>query len=217
MTQSVTSLPVKCQQCNEELTTPIVCTGCHALYPTSMSTDYFTLLGLERQYDIHEDQLNKAYRSLLRNIHPDRYTNATDTMRSLAVNLSASINHAYGVLKDPVLRASYLLESSGGPSAADVREVPGELLSEVMMLREEIDDAKDQSDSATLDQLTTSIQTKRTETLQSIAERADHLFEAKGDDKKEFRKLLNSVKYYDNLLAEIGSDPFEKSTGKPHA
>lgn len=199
------------------LTIPIVCTDCHTLYPLSMSTDYFTLLGVEREFDIDADRLNTAYRSLLRNIHPDRYADSTDTMRSLAVNLSASINHAYNVLKDPILRASYLLESAGGPSAAEVREVPGELLSEVMMLREEIDDAKAQVDSAILDQLQASIHTKRTETLQAIATRADHLFEAEGDDKKEFRKLLNSVKYYDNLLVEIGSDPFEKSTSKTHA
>ena len=125
----------------------------------------------------------------------------------LATRLSANINQAYTVLKDPIRRAGYMLELAGGPSAAKARDVPGNLLAEVMAMRERIEDAHARQDPAELANVRTTVRARRAETLAIIAQRADQLTDADESEKTEFRRLINSVKYFDNILAEVHADP----------
>ena len=48
---------MKCAHCDRTLTTPVVCDYCHALNAGATLTDYYTLLGLPRQFDIDDQQL----------------------------------------------------------------------------------------------------------------------------------------------------------------
>ena len=139
MSDRACSVPQKCLACDAELRSPIVCQDCHKLYPIPKSVDYFELLGLDHRYDIDLSRLDDRFLSVSRHIHPDYFTNAGEEMGHLSTRLSAEINEALKVLKDPVLRAGYMLELSGGPSASDDRSVPPEILSESVMLREEIE------------------------------------------------------------------------------
>ena len=138
-------------KCEANLAFPIVCSGCQTLYPRPQMADYFDLLGLERCYAVDEAKLEAACRALTRNVHPDRFTGQPDEVRAMATRLSAEVNQAVDVLKDPVRRANYMLELAGGPSAAEVHDVPGDLLMEVMTLREQIEEAQAQSDAEALD------------------------------------------------------------------
>jgi molecular chaperone HscB len=190
-------------KCNAELASPIVCTGCQALYLPPQSTDYFDLLGLERCYAIDEEKLAAAFRAITRNIHPDRFVGQPAEVRNLATRLSAEVNEAISVLGDGVQRAAYMLELAGGPSAAEVREVPGSLLADVMMFREQMEEARSADDEVELERLHLTLRTRREASLQRIADRADRLASSSDDQKKEFRRLLNSIKYFDNLLSAI--------------
>lgn len=212
MPQTQTTVPSKCLNCQAELTSPIVCTGCQALFPTPKTADYFNLLGLPRRYAVDEAQVTSSFRAMARNVHPDRFAGQPEETRSLATRLSAEINKAVSVLLDPVQRGSYMLELAGGPGAAEVREVPGDLLAEVMTLREQIIDAHDAKDTHALEQMRTSIETSRAALLRIIADGADGLPECGDREKKDFRRTLNAIKYYDNLLTELAGDPL---TGNP--
>lgn len=216
MASDDTTLPAKCFKCEASLASPIVCSGCHALYPIPKTADYFELLGMERAYRIDEAKLTAAFRAITRNIHPDRFSGQPDEVRGLATRLSAEINEGYGVLKDPVRRAGYLLELAGGPSAAEVREVPGEVLAEVMMLREDAEEARANNDNAALGQMSATVAARRDETLTEITRRADQLGTATDEEKAEFRKLLNSVKYFDALLVELTADPLAAGSDRAH-
>ena len=214
MPSNGSTVPVKCLNCQAELASPIVCTGCQSLFPAPQSADYFDLLGLERRYAIDEAELTSAFRAITRNIHPDRFTNQPDQLRLLATRLSAELNQAMRVLKDPVQRAGYLLELMGGRSATEMRDVPGTLLAEVMMLREELEEARSADNpEALITRLRSSLEARRADTLQQIASRAEQLATSSDEEKKELRKLLNSVKYFDNLLEELVSDPLAHETG----
>ena len=57
---------------------------------------------------------------------------------------------------------------------------------------------------------------RRRAALQDIAARAGQLDTANDDDKVEFRKLINSVSYFDNLLADLAADPLEAPPEAPH-
>jgi molecular chaperone HscB len=77
------------------------------------SQDYFALFGLPRRYRFDGARLEAAYRSLQREIHPDRHAAAGEAERRLALQSSAHVNEAYRALQDPVERARYLLSLHG--------------------------------------------------------------------------------------------------------
>ncbi len=208
-------LPAKCLNCQAVLTTPLVCDGCHSLYPPPFGSDYFYLLGLPRSYAIDEKKLRDAFRTAARNIHPDRFGGAADEVRTLATQLSAELNEAFDALSDPVRRADYLLEIAGGPSAAEVREVSGEFLADVMTLREEIDQAKTAGDNDALRRHRESISARRQETLRQIAVLAESAADLDESRRRALRQLLNSMKYYDNLLTELACDPLAVPLSEP--
>jgi len=208
--------PRKCDTCEADLRSPIVCQGCQTIFPLPVAADYFQLLGLPRGYEIDAVQLQSSYRTLARLVHPDRFSNEPPEAAALPTRLSAALNDAVRVLSDPVRRADYLLTLSGGPDATTMRDVPGQLLAEVMMLREEIDDARSSGDDATLARLRRTIQEKRTETMTQIGHSARTLPVAAAEEKKQLRLLINAIKYWDNLTAELAENPLSLTTGSQH-
>jgi len=199
--------PAACGACGAPLVVPIVCGQCRALYPLPDGVDFFDLLGVERNYRMDDARLTTAYRSLARNIHPDRFAGASDSSGSLATRLSAEVNQAYNVLRDPVLRADYLLCKAGGPDATTVRDVPGDLLAEVLMIREEMDAARSEGDAAALERLRASLADRREATVEQLGIDAARLAAADDAARREFRKRINSIKYFDNLLSDLAVDP----------
>jgi molecular chaperone HscB len=78
-----------------------------------LSSSYFQLFGLPRSFGIDAAQLDSRYRELQRIVHPDRYVNASDQERRLAMQQATRINEGYQTLKDPLRRGRYLLELGG--------------------------------------------------------------------------------------------------------
>lgn len=208
------TVPAKCLKCEADLASPIVCSGCRTLYPMPASMNHFELLGLPRRYEISDPKLMAAFRAMARQIHPDRFTDQPEEARTLSTRLSARLNQAVDVLKDPLLRASYMLDLAGGPGASEVREVPGSLLAKVMTLREDIEEAHAAGDDTRIERLRSTINAFRTEILEQISARADHLSTSDDETKREFRKLINSVKYYETLLGELAIDPLLTASGE---
>lgn len=77
------------------------------------SRNHFELFGLPARYRFDPAVLDRAYRELQGEVHPDRYAAAGETERRLALQSSAHVNEAYRALKDPVARAQYLLSLHG--------------------------------------------------------------------------------------------------------
>ena len=72
-------------------------------------TDFFTLFNLPPQFAIDNAALNKQYRQLQKQYHPDRYANASEQEQRLALQYAAFINEGLDILRSPVKRAIYLL------------------------------------------------------------------------------------------------------------
>lgn len=200
MPAAIAILPAKCLCCDAELKTPVVCDKCHTLHPASATTDHFRLLGLERRYDIDAAELDRRFLWLSREIHPDFMGAKSPEEQALAVRLSARANEAVRVLTDPVLRAEYLLEVAGGESAVADKRLPDGFLPRMMMLREEVEEALAGADADALEQHKNAVSVERSTVTERIAALARKLPNASEDEKRELRTLLNSIKYYDNVL-----------------
>lgn len=100
----------------------------------ALMSDYFELFGLKREFALDEAALRQKYFALQRDHHPDR---ASPDQKLAMLQKSADINQAYQVLKDPVLRAEYLLPSAEKPAQ--------ELLMEAMEQREALAEATTQA------------------------------------------------------------------------
>ncbi len=169
--------------------------------------DHFALLGLPRRFDLTEADINAAYRQMARDTHPDRFGSASAETIARATQLSAAVNDAHRTIADPVTRAAYLLTLAGGPAADEVREVPGNLLAEVLMLREQLEADKASGNQQALQQHRKGLERQRAATLTRIAAIASHIAESDDLKKKSLRIELNAIKYYDNLLRELAEDP----------
>ena len=77
------------------------------------SRNHFELFGLPATFRIDTDALDKAYRALQGEVHPDRHAGGSDVDRRVAMQSSTLVNEAYQALKDPVERARYLLALRG--------------------------------------------------------------------------------------------------------
>ena len=100
------------------------------------------MLGVPATYAVAADSLDRAYRELQSRVHPDRFVNATDAERRVAMQLATRANEAYQTLKHPLKRAIYLLEQNG----VDVRSETNTSMEPAFLMqqlewRESIEDA----------------------------------------------------------------------------
>ena len=108
-----------CWNCREPVQGP-VCPGCDKLQPPP-SVDHFALLGLRRAWSIEKKAVERAWRTLARKTHPDRFAGRRAVERRMAQQWTARAMDAKAVLKDPHRRALYLatgepdLPEQGGP------------------------------------------------------------------------------------------------------
>lgn len=73
----------------------------------------FGILNLEQSYSLNLETLENHYFAEQKKTHPDQFSQATDQEKNDAAKKSTAVNQAYLILKNPLLRAEYLLKSAG--------------------------------------------------------------------------------------------------------
>jgi molecular chaperone HscB len=122
------------------------CPQCSQVLALGRQGDYFRFLGLPRKLKIDPEDLERRFRALSRQFHPDYFFNATPAERRASLERSSYLNDAYRTLRQPVSRVEYLLglEGFGAKSPEEAsRPVPSTLLEEVFALNEELDEVRD--------------------------------------------------------------------------
>jgi molecular chaperone HscB len=133
-----------CWSCKGPVSTQaLFCHTCGAIQPPGQA-DHFRRLGVEPDFDLDLDVIEKRYLGFQRAIHPDRFAAKPAKERALAEAQSVSLNDAYETLKDPLRRAAYLLGLKGISAAIDKDETmrDPELLMEAMEAREALMEAE---------------------------------------------------------------------------
>jgi Fe-S protein assembly co-chaperone HscB len=110
--------------------------------------DYFDTLGIERSYHLDIPTLKKAYKKLMKKLHPDLHRNQSEEEQDDIHDQASNVTRAYRTLLEPQHRALHLLELMGKP--LDERTTASllgqDFLMEIMEIREAIDTTSKQAE-----------------------------------------------------------------------
>ena len=74
-----------------------------------MIQNYFELFNLPEKFEIDSVRLQENYRSIQKEIHPDRFATSTENEKTQSMIKSTQVNDAYQTLKSTTKRAKYIL------------------------------------------------------------------------------------------------------------
>ncbi len=122
-----------CWQCSAPTGGQLFCLACKALQ--APPGDYFEFFSLPANLVLDAEDLQKRFYALSRQLHPDRFTRKPVIEQQNSLEASSILNDGFRVLRDPVLRAEYVLSANGLELAEQrSKNVPPELLEEVFEL-----------------------------------------------------------------------------------
>lgn len=136
--------------------------------------NHFDLFQLPARFEVDQDALDAAYREIQGRVHPDRFVNATDAEKRVAMQWATRANEAYQTLRNPQSRARYLCELNGVDlqTESNTAMAPAFLMQQ-MQWREELEDARAAKDVAALDRLEAQLRSERKNMLATVASQLD--------------------------------------------
>jgi molecular chaperone HscB len=170
-------------------------------------TDYFERLGLPRRFSVDPAVVEREYLARSRELHPDFHQTGSDAERRASLELTSALNEAYVTLRDPFRRAEYLMKLLGGPTAQQEKNLDQAFLTEMMELRERIEEAK--ASGQGVDELEADLTDRLADTANRLAGhflRFEGLADAAPERAAELlkvRRLLNASKTTQSLLRDV--------------
>jgi len=170
------------------------------------SHNHFQLFGLPERFRFDADALDRAYRALQGEVHPDRFATASESERRLALQSSARVNEAYQALRDPVARAQYML-SLRGIDAFDETDttLAPDFLERQLERREVAANAVAEGDTQRLAALAREVREDADRLEQRLAARLDRdsAWDAARSDVRELRFLAKLAADIDAMQGEL--------------
>jgi len=167
--------------------------NCGIVQPASKQ-NYYQLFSMPVVYDIDIRKLESSYRSLHRRVHPDKFSTRPKDEQDLSTNWASVVNQGFAILKDPILRAKYLL-SLKGVKMDDERDKETNLdeLAEILEIREQIEKT---GEAGSLP-----VQPLIDQRFQALVKKITDAF--KRSDLETARKLTMKLGYWRNMQLEI--------------
>jgi molecular chaperone HscB len=165
----------------------------------STSSSHFELFGLPPAFRLNAEELERSYREIQSQVHPDRFAHAGDAERRASLQWTTRVNEAYRTLKDPVQRAKHLLELHGVDVAFETNtSMPGDFLMQQMELREALEEATAGKNGARLEELRADLRDSKMALERELGTEID--------DKENYARgaeLVRKLMFLDKLDAEI--------------
>jgi molecular chaperone HscB len=169
-----------------------------------LQQDDFQLFGLPQRFAQERPDIDRRWKDLQREAHPDKFAARGQAAQRVAMQWSVRINEAYQRLKDPLKRAAYLCELRGAPIEAHSNTaMPPAFLMEQMEWREALDEASGEDE---LEDLARRVQARRREMLAAI----EQLLDREGDAAaaaRQVRALMFVERFGEDIearLAQLG-------------
>lgn len=167
---------------------------------TLLDKNFFDIFGLDEAFAIDQAGLRERFRNLQRQFHPDNYASASEAEKRMSAQYAAHINQAFTTLKDPVLRARYILQSHGF-DAAEQSHMDTAFLMEQMELREELEQARS-TDNGMAALMDLSDRVSR-DYDGKIADLATVLDDPDGPRLDDADRLVRELQFFDRIRQEI--------------
>ena len=137
--------------------------------------NHFELFGLAPAFGLEPEGLQRRYREIQSQVHPDRFAHAGDAERRASLQWTTRVNEAYRTLTDPVQRAKHILELHGVDVAFETNtRMPPDFLVQQLELREELEGAVSGKDAAALERLRADLVGNRQALIRQIGEAIDN-------------------------------------------
>lgn len=136
--------------------------------------NHFDLFALPAKFAVDMGALDAAYRDVQGQVHPDRFVNASDAEKRVAMQWATRANEAYQTLKNPQKRAQYLCELHGVDLKTESNTaMPAAFLMQQMEWREALGDARASKDLEALEALDTEVGQDRKTRMAQIGAQLD--------------------------------------------
>jgi molecular chaperone HscB len=136
--------------------------------------NHFELFHLPAKFDVDMAALDTAFREVQAQVHPDRFVNASDAEKRVAMQWATRANEAYQTLKNPQKRAQYLCELNGVDLQTESNTaMPMDFLMQQMEWREALGEARAAKDAEALDALDAQVKGERKGMLSSVGKQLD--------------------------------------------
>jgi len=111
----------------------------------NLQQNHFQLFGLPQRFHLDQAQMERAFREIQSQVHPDRFVQASDAERRASMQSATRVNEAYRTLKAPLARARYLLALEAVDVGSENNTaMPVAFLQRQMQWREDVEDAAQQ-------------------------------------------------------------------------
>ena len=171
-----------------------------------LSSNFFELFDIPVSYDVDLNRVQQQYMALQKQVHPDKFASGSDLEKRLSMQQTSWINEAQSTLKDPVLRAIYLLKLKGIDfSLENETTMDAGFLMQQLEMRESLENIKNESEPLdVLDSLAKEVKTSTRSMMESFAQAFNN---DKLDDAREWIRKLQFLqkakKEINTLSAEI--------------
>jgi molecular chaperone HscB len=136
--------------------------------------NHFDLFQLPAKFTLDMGALDAAYRDVQGRVHPDKFVNATNAEKRVAMQWATRANEAYQTLKNPQKRARYLCEQNGVDLQTESNTaMPMDFLMQQMEWREALGEAKAARDLEALETLEDEVKSDRRSRLLRIGQQLD--------------------------------------------
>ncbi len=136
--------------------------------------NHFALFGLPERFALDAPALDRAYREVQMQVHPDRFARQGAAEQRVALQWATRANEAYGILRDPLKRAIYLCVLRGrDPADEHDTTMPPAFLMQQLEWREALDDARAGADDAAVDALRGQLDAKRVRLRDEVEQALD--------------------------------------------
>jgi molecular chaperone HscB len=170
-----------------------------------MQPNPFSLLNMPMKFDVDAKALHRAFVAQSAANHPDRFVDPLD--QADAADRSAAINKAYLTLKNTFDRAAAMIALLAEKPIADTKQLPANLLMEMMEIREELEDAQASQNQAELDRLKQWADDQEKVYMQTIAAALNEAVDLPAADRSESlnkaTEQLNALRYIQRMLEEF--------------
>jgi molecular chaperone HscB len=157
----------------------------------------FDILGVEVRFDLDPAALEKRFRELSRERHPDRAGGSSAAERRAGLGRAMDLNEAYRTLRDDLTRARAVLAARGVEVGGQERSDDPAFLMEIMELREALGDAREAGDLAAVHGLAEGVRRSNAEARAALTRALE------AHEHTAARSALGRMRYYRRFLDEV--------------